>query len=200
MDDEEKKNDVNDGADNTTTQNTDSQGQEKQGEEKQEKVDKTYTRDDLNNILNAERKKAKEEAKKELLEEMKNKKAEADKLAQMDETQKLKYQFDTEKQRADSAEAKLNAFMLKDETIKQASEKGIPLAYLDLIDFSKETADSIKSKLDSLEKTVKSEREKVITEFSKENPPQTGGNNGTTKPESQMTYEELAKLPKYKMD
>lgn len=200
-DEKEKKNDVNDGVDDTTTtQNTDSQGQEKQGEEKQEKVDKTYTRDDLNNIINAERKKAKEEAKKELLEEMKKNKDEADKLAQMDEAQKLKYQFDTEKQRADKAEAKLNAFMLKDETVKQASEKGIPLAYLDLIDFSKENADSIKSKLDSLEKTVKAEREKVITEYSKEMPPQTGGNNGTTKPESQMTYEELAKLPKYKMD
>lgn len=192
---EDKKEDVKDDANNTANPNDNSQ--EKQDKEKDEKV---YRRDDLNKILNAERIKAKEEAKKELLEEMKNKKAEADKLAQMDETQKMQYQIDTATERANKAEAELSAFKLKDETVKQANEKGIPIAYLELIDFSKETADSIKAKLDSLEKTVKLEREKVITEFSKENPPQTGDSSGSQKPESQMTYEELAKLPKYKMD
>lgn len=128
----------------------------------------------------------------------KTKQAEAERLAKMDEDQKRSYELEQEKARANKAESELNAYKLKDETIRQASQRGISIEYLDTIDFSRENAESINKKLDIFEKTSKAERERVISEYSKEPPPQTGDYKGNTKVESEMTYEELCKLPKYK--
>ena len=116
----------------------------------------------------------------------------------MDEDQKKSYELEQERARANKAENELNAYRLKDETIRQASQRGISLGYIETIDFSKETAESINSKLDIFEKVSKAEREKTINEYSREPAPQTGDSIEGSKPESQMTYEELCKLSKYK--
>lgn len=131
-------------------------------------------------------------------EENKSKQVEAEKLAKMDEEQKRTYELEQEKARANKAESELNAYRLKDETIRQASQRGISIAYLDTIDFSKETAESINSKLDIFERVSKADKEKAINEYSKETPPQTGDYKGTPKTKSEMTYEELCNLPEYK--
>lgn len=107
-------------------------------------------------------------------EEQKSKLAEAERLAKMDEEQKKSYELQQITDRATKAELALNAYKLKDETIRQASEKGIPIELIQTLDFEKETAESITSKLDIFEKTYKSEREKAIQEYSKEPAPQTG--------------------------
>lgn len=137
-------------------------------------------------------------AKAKWEEDNKNKQAEADKLAKMDEEQKKSYELEQEKARANKAETELNAYKLKDETIRQASQRGISLGYIETIDFSRETAESINSKLDIFEKVSKADREKAISEYSKEPTPKTGDLIEGSKPESQMTYEELCKLSKYK--
>lgn len=153
----------------------------------EENKEKTYTRDEVNKMINAE----KQKERQAMLEEMEAKKAEADKLAKMDEDQKKSYELEQERARANKAENELNAYRLKDETIRQANQRGISLGYIDTIDFSRETAESINSKLDIFEKVSKSEREKAISEYSKEPPPQVG-ERVTQKDISQMSYTELA--------
>ncbi len=168
--------------------------------ENEEKVEtpkveeKTFTRDEVNKMINAE----KQKERQAILEEMEAKKAEADKLAKMDEDQKKSYELEQERARANKAENELNAYRLKDETIRQASQRGISLGYIETIDFSRETAESINSKLDIFERVSKADKEKVINEYSKEPAPKTGDIIEGSKPESQMTYEELCKLSKYK--
>lgn len=142
---------------------------EKSQEEKKEEI-KTFTRDEVNKMINAEKQKEREA----ILKELEAKKAEADKLAKMDEDQKRTYEIEQERARANKAESELNAYRLKDETIRQASQRGISLEYLQTIDFSRETAESINTKLDIFERTSKADKEKAINEYSKETPPQTG--------------------------
>lgn len=137
-------------------------------------------------------------AKTKWQEDLEKEKAEAERMAQMSEEEKRKELLKAEKERADKAEKTLNAYKLKDETIRQANEKGIPLDLIQTLDFEIETAESIYNKLAIFEKTSKSVREKAINEYSKETPPQTGDYRGTQKPENEMTYEELCDLPKYK--
>lgn len=149
--------------------------------------EKTYTRDEVNKMINAE----KQKERQAMLEEMEAEKAEADKLAKMDEDQKKSYELEQERARANKAENELNAYRLKDETIRQANQRGISLGYIDTIDFSRETAESINSKLDIFEKVSKADREKAISEYSKEPAPQTG-ERVTQKDISQMSYTELA--------
>lgn len=137
-------------------------------------------------------------AKTKWQEDLEKEKAEAERMAQMSEEEKRKVLLKAEKERADKAEKTLNAYKLKDETIRQANEKGIPLELIQTLDFEVETAESIYNKLAIFEKTSKSVREKAINEYSKEEPPQTGDYKGTQKSENEMTYEELCNLPKYK--
>jgi hypothetical protein len=153
----------------------------------EENKEKTFTRDEVNKMINAE----KQKERQAILEEMEAKKAEADKLAKMDEDQKKSYELEQERARANKAENELNAYRLKDETIRQASQRGISLGYIETIDFSRETAESINSKLDIFEKVSKADREKAISEYSKEPAPQTG-ERVTQKDISQMSYTELA--------
>lgn len=148
----------------------------------QSEYDKKVTQA-MNTRLDNERKKWEEEQK--------NKLAEAEKLAKMDEEQKKNYEIAQWKERAEKAE-KLNAIsQLKSETIKQATEKGISLEFINTINFEFETAETIKSKLEILEKAVKKEREIAINEYSKEDAPQTGDRVQTTD-FSKMSYDELA--------
>ncbi len=153
----------------------------------EENKEKTFTRDEVNKMINAE----KQKERQAILEEMEAKKAEADKLAKMDEDQKKSYELEQERARANKAENELNAYRLKDETIRQASQRGISLGYIETIDFSRETAESINSKLDIFERVSKADREKAINEYSKEPAPQTG-ERVTQKDISQMSYTELA--------
>ena len=110
-------------------------------------------------------------------------------LSLRDPEDKEKYHPDDEMW--NKAENELNAYRLKDETIRQASQRGISLGYIETIDFSRETAESINSKLDIFEKVSKADREKAISEYSKEPAPQTG-ERVTQKDISQMSYTELA--------
>ena len=79
--------------------------------ENEEKVEtpkveeKTFTRAEVNKMINAE----KQKERQAILEEMEAKKAEADKLAKMDEDQKKSYELEQERARANKAENELTA-------------------------------------------------------------------------------------------
>ena len=156
-------------------------------EEPKKEQEKTFTRDEVNKMINAE--KAKE--RQAVLQEVESKRAEADRLAKMDEDQKKSYELQQANDRASKAEKELNAYKLKDETTRQASKRGISIAYLDTIDFTRETAESINNKLDIFEKTSKAEREKAISEYSKEPPPRTGDGQVEKSLNELKTYEEI---------
>lgn len=113
-------------------------------------------------------------AKTKWEEEQRTKLAEAEKLAKMDADEKKNYELTQWKERAEKAEKQNSINLLKSETMKQASEKGISLEFINTLNFEYETAESIKSKLEVLEKAVKKEREIAISEYSKEDAPQTG--------------------------
>ena len=87
---------------------------------------------------------------KEYTERLEREKSEAEKLARMSEEQKLKYQIDELKKQVADRDSRLNASQLKDETSKILIEKGIPSSYLTMFDFTKETADTINSKVEML--------------------------------------------------
>lgn len=87
---------------------------------------------------------------KEFTERLEKEKSEAEKLAKMNTEQQLKYKIDQLEQQIADRDSKLNASQLKDTTANILIEKGIPSSYLNMFDFSKETADTINSKVEML--------------------------------------------------
>lgn len=78
-------------------------------------------------------------------------KTEAEKLAKMDADQRLKYELNKEKSEKAELQAKLNAINLYKTASDIAVDKDLPVGYLDLIDFSKESAETITSKIEKLQ-------------------------------------------------
>lgn len=110
------------------------------------KKEKFYSRDELNKIVSTE----KEKLRAELRQEAEVKKTEAEKLAKMDEDQKTKYELEQTKKELKQALGQVNSLTLKTEATSYASEKGLPVGYIEDLDFSKETAESIKGRIDKL--------------------------------------------------
>lgn len=133
----------------------------------EDKAEKTYSRDELNKIINAERNKI----KAEILKEEEEKRTEAEKLAKMKADEKLEYEKQKETDRANKAEMELNAYKLKDTAIQIANEKRLDVKLLDMIDFTRESAETINSKIESMTKLFKDAVEKGINESLKEKSP-----------------------------
>lgn len=131
----------------TTTENV---GEETGAEEKapvaEEKKEKMYSRSEVNKMLNAERNKV----RTEVLQEAENQKTEAEKLAKMDAEQKLNYELEKSRAEAESYKSQVNALTLSKEATSYAVEKGLPIGYIEDFDFAKETAESVKEKIDRL--------------------------------------------------
>lgn len=131
------------------------------------KQEKTYTRDELNKIISAE----KEKVKAELIKDAEEKRTEAEKLAKMNAEEKHRYELEKIEKEKNDAIAKLNAYELKEQATKIASEKELDIALLDIIDYSKETADSIKTKIENIDGVFKKAVEKKINEKLQEKSP-----------------------------
>lgn len=129
--------------------------------------EKTFSRNEVNKMINAER----EKLKTELLQEFETKKSEAEKLAKMDAEQKLKYELDLEKERNKTLESRLNSMTLKTQANAIANEKGLPLGYIEDFDYSKETAETIKEKIDKLVKLRSNDLDGYLKDKLKQNPP-----------------------------
>lgn len=136
-------------------------------------------------------------ARAEWEQEVASQKAESEKLASMDELQKKDYELENLRKENEAYKQKEEANKLMSEAIKQATEKGIPLEIMTALDYTKETADSVNSKIEVYAKTFQSVKSNVIAEYSKESAPQTGDYKGTEKDISKMTYEELCQLPEF---
>lgn len=100
-------------------------------------------------------------------------KSEAEKLAQMNETQKLQYQLKKQEEANLTIQKKLNARDLKDEAIKIATTQDTSFdpEFLNLFDYENMTAEQLQEKT-KLIKTIQDRIvEKTVNEWSKEKPP-----------------------------
>lgn len=108
-------------------------------------------------------------------EEARNKVAEAEKLAKMNNEEKTKYEKEQLEKEIAELKADKNARALKDEAIKMIAEKDIPVSYLDLFDFGKMTAEDVKTKIESIEKLRAKDRESYLNKALKEETPKQKG-------------------------
>lgn len=113
--------------------------------------------------------------------EEQTKRTEAEKLAKMDAEQKVKYELKKEKERADEAIARLNAYELKNTAIKIAQEKGLDISLLEDIDYSKQTAETITTIIDTKKAVFDKAIEKAMNDKYKESTPRTVLSDTSTK-------------------
>lgn len=125
--------------------------------------EKMYSRDEVNKMMNAERNKIKEEYE--------SKKSEAEKLAKMDAEQKLKYELDLKTKENEGLQNKINSMELQKQAGSYATEKGLPLGYIEDWDYTRETADSVKEKIDKLVKTRSNDLDGYLKDKLKQKPP-----------------------------
>lgn len=100
-------------------------------------------------------------------------KTEAERLAQMNETEKLQYELDKQKKLNEETQRRLNARDLKDEALKIATTQDTAFdpEFLNLFDYESMTAEQLQEKT-KLIKTIQDRIvEKTINEWSKEKPP-----------------------------
>lgn len=147
----------------TTTENVENV----ESSQEVKKEEKTYSRDELNKIISAER----EKVRAELIKDEEAKKTEAEKLAKMDADEKHRYELEKAEKEKNEALSKLNAYELKEQATKIATEKDLDISLIDIIDYSKETADSIKTKLDNIDSVFKKAVEKKVNERLQEKSP-----------------------------
>lgn len=98
--------------------------------------------------------------------------SEAEALAKMTEDEKHQHELQKLEAERTQAVAELNAYRLKDEASKIATEKGIDVTLLNLIDYSSATAENVKEKLDVIESVFNKAVEKAVNEKLKQPRPQ----------------------------
>ena len=125
--------------------------------------------------------KALETAKSKWEAEEQSKRTEAEKLAKMDAEQKAKYELKKANEERDSALAKLNAYELKNTAIKIAQEKGLDISLLEDIDYTKQTAETITTIIDTKKAVFDKAIEKAMNDRYKESTPKTVLGGTTTK-------------------
>lgn len=141
-------------------------------EEKEEKKELTF--DEILSTNNYQSEfdkrvsKALETAKTKWQQEAEAEKTEAEKLAKMDAEQKANYEL----KKAIAENQKLQKQLNADSLYKQASsimnEKEIPTSYLDLFDFTNESAETIKNKIDKIDALRNKDRESYLNNKLKE--------------------------------
>lgn len=104
-------------------------------------------------------------------EENKNKMAEAEKLAKMDKEEKANYEKEQLEKKIAEYERKENARTLKDEAINIASQKEIPISYLELINFETMNAEQVKSAIETIETLRNKDRESYLNNALKQKTP-----------------------------
>lgn len=114
--------------------------------------------------------------------ELEAQRSEAEKLAKMKDDEKHQYELNKANKERDTAIAELNAYKLKEEAIKIAREKGLDISLLEDIDYSKQTADTISTIIDTKKAVFDKAIEKAINEKYKENSPKVVLNENKEKP------------------
>lgn len=100
-------------------------------------------------------------------------KSEAERLAKMNETQKLQYQLQKQQKDYEAMQRKLNARDLKDEALKIATTQDTAFdpEFLNLFDYENMTAEQLQEKTKLIKLIQDRIVEKAVNEWSKEKPP-----------------------------
>ena len=114
--------------------------------------------------------------------------AEDQKLASMDEIQRRDYEIERLTKENEIFRINEQASKLREEAIRQATEKGIPIEVMTQLDYTRETAESLNAKIDTYAKAFRNTRSTAIDEYSKEPAPQVGER---TSPEPKSGYEKF---------
>lgn len=162
-------------ASSTETEQVEGNTTEKSSINEETQKEKMFSRNEVNKMLSAERNKI----KNELLQEYETKKSEAEKLAKMDAEQKLNYELDLKTKENEDLKNQLNSLNLRTQANTYASEKGLPIGYIEDFDFAKETADSVKEKIDKLIKVRSNDLDGYLKDKLKQPSPKAVGENGT---------------------
>jgi len=117
------------------------------------------------------------EWEKEYTERLEREKNEAEKLAKMTAEQQLNYKVSQLEQQLEESNKKLNASQLRDTTSNILVEKGIPSSYIKMFDFTKETADTINSKVELLSNIRSQDLEDNLNRTLREESPKHYDNN-----------------------
>ena len=127
----------------------------------------------LDSRVTASSKTAVENAKKQWELERDNQKSEDEKLAQMNETQKLQYQLKKQEEVNQKLQGKLNARDLKDEAMRIATspDTAFDPEFLNLFDYENMTAENLDKKMKLIKSIQDRIVEKAVNEWSKEKPP-----------------------------
>ena len=119
---------------------------------------------------------------------MNSEKSEAEKLAKMNKEQKLEYQAQKEKADKEKALAELNAYRLKEQATKIASEKGLDISLLTFFNFETIKAEEINSKIEEVSNAFNKAVEKAVNERLKEDTPKSGIDNTQNKSIARASY------------
>lgn len=127
----------------------------------------------LDSRISNSNKTAVENARKQWELEQDTQKSEAEKLAQMNETQKLQYELKKQKKINEETQKKLNARDLKDEAVKIATTQDTAFdpEFLNLFDYENMTAEQLQEKTKLIKSIQDRIVEKTVNEWSKEKPP-----------------------------
>lgn len=127
----------------------------------------------LDSRVSSSNKTAIENARKQWELERDTEKTEAEKLAQMNETQKLQYQLKKQEEANQEIQRKLNARDLKDEALKIATTQDTAFdpEFLNLFDYENMTAEQLQDKTKLIKAIQDRIVEKAVNEWSKEKPP-----------------------------
>ena len=126
------------------------------------------------------------------------KRNEAERLTKMTEEERHKEELDKMRREKAQAEADLNAYRLKEEATKIATDKGVDLSLLELIDFRSVTAEDVKNKLDVLSTTFNKAVEASVNDKFKQASPKQVVNSTVADPHKKYLDEKYGKNPYYK--
>ena len=117
--------------------------------------------------------------------ELEAKQSEADKLAKMKEDERKDYEIEKARKEKEEAEARLNAYELKEEATKMANtpEMQVDVSLLNLIDFRNIKAEQVEPTIKNIKKVFDSAVENEVNKRLKETTPKTviSQNNGGAK-------------------
>lgn len=137
----------------------------------------------LDSRISNANKTAVENARKQWQLEQDTQKTEDEKLAQMNETQRLQYKLKKQEEANIEIQKKLNARDLKDEAMKIATspETAFDPEFLNLFEYENMTAESLDKKMKLIKSIQDRIVEKTINEWSKEKPPYNPLNDNSDK-------------------
>lgn len=130
--------------------------------------------------------KALDTAKSKWEKEAEKQRTEAERLATMSAEEKHLHELSQANERASQAEARLNAYELKETALKIATERGIPNALLNVIDYTKENADTLNGKLNEIEEAYKQAVQSGINNVMKERTPKSVEQEVKTRPTNKL--------------